>query len=108
MGKLIKKRPEITNDSIANRESETNSREDRVPEIINNSIERVFKNNSREDQVPEIIELSSNEEDKIPEIIDISSDEENWAPENEQTLKIIVLLSILREQTPEMAIMNRF
>ncbi|CAG8626553.1 14360_t:CDS:2 [Dentiscutata erythropus] len=88
-------------------ESETN-REDQVPEIINNSIERVFENNSREDQVPEIIELSNNKEDKIPEIIDISSDEENWTPEDERTPIIIVLLSILREQTPEMAIINGF
>ncbi|CAG8550079.1 7004_t:CDS:1 [Dentiscutata heterogama] len=86
---LIRKRPEITNDSIVNRE--------RVPE-----------NNSREDQVPEIIELSSDEEDKIPEIIEISSDEENQTPEDERTPEIIVLLNILREQTPETAIINGF
>ncbi|CAG8763507.1 8950_t:CDS:2, partial [Dentiscutata erythropus] len=90
-----KKRSEITNDSIENRESETNSREDQVPEIINNSIvnrERISENNSRENQVPEIFEISSDKEDKIPEIIEISSDEENQTPEDEWTPEIIVLL----------------
>ncbi|CAG8779377.1 4732_t:CDS:1, partial [Racocetra fulgida] len=45
--------------------------------------------------------LSSDEEDKIPEIIEISSDEDNQTPEDERTPEIIVLLNILREQTPE-------
>ncbi|CAG8690254.1 7815_t:CDS:2, partial [Dentiscutata heterogama] len=107
----VELQPKITNDSIINRESETNSREDQIPEINNNSIvnrKRVSENNSKENQVPRIIEISSNEEDKISEIIGISSDEENQTPEDKQISKIIVLLSILKEQTSEIAIINSF
>ncbi|CAG8721684.1 7148_t:CDS:1, partial [Racocetra fulgida] len=52
--------------------------------------------------------LSSDKEDKISKIIEISNDKENQTPEDERTPEIIVLLSILREQTPETAIMNSF
>ncbi|CAG8832332.1 13359_t:CDS:1, partial [Racocetra persica] len=79
---LIRKRSEITDDSIVNRK-------------------RVSENDSRKDQVPKIIELSSDEKDKIPEIIEISSDENNQTPGDKWTSEIIVLLNILREQTPE-------
>ncbi|CAG8828338.1 4154_t:CDS:1, partial [Racocetra persica] len=50
---LIRKRSEITDNSIVNRK-------------------RVSENDSKEDQISEIIELSSDEEDKILEIIEIS------------------------------------
>ncbi|CAG8753759.1 18805_t:CDS:2 [Dentiscutata erythropus] len=82
---------------LVKKESKTNSGENQIPKINNNSIvsrERIFENNSKEDQVSEIIEILSDEEDKISEIIEISSNKENQAPKNERTPEIIVLLSM--------------
>ncbi|CAG8727220.1 4487_t:CDS:2, partial [Gigaspora margarita] len=81
----------LENDELVFKNGHIRERTEIADESIGNS-KIVSENDSREDQAPEIIELSS--------------DEDNQTPEDERTPKIIMILVIFIEQTPETARMN--